>query len=155
MMLQIRDRRSFYSGLMFILFGVLFAGAAARYDVGVPAQMGPGWFPVVLGGLLILLGLLITLGACGMRADKTEVEPIAWREFGLVLLAIASFALLLPSFGAVLSITVMVVICAWAGREYRPLETVLVALALAVICDLVFIRGLGLPIESWPSFIGG
>lgn len=154
-MLQIKDRRSFYSGLMFILFGVLFAGAAARYEVGAPARMGPGWFPVVLGGLLTVLGLMIALGACGRRAAKTDVGRISWREFALVLLAIASFALLLPTFGAVLAIVVMVAICAWAGREYRPLETALVAIALAVICDVVFVRGLGLPIDSWPSFIGG
>lgn len=155
MTLQIKNKRDFYSGLMFILFGVLFAGAAARYDIGAPAQMGPGWFPVVLGALLTLLGLLIGLGACGLQAREADVEPLAWRELGLVLLAIALFALLLPSFGAVVSIICLVVICAWAGREYRPRETALVAVALAVICDIVFVRGLGLPIESWPTFIGG
>ncbi|KRE03441.1 hypothetical protein ASE61_13310 [Bosea sp. Root670] len=136
---------------MFAAFGVAFAATAARYEIGLPAQMGPGWFPLALGALLTGLGILIAFAACRVSATRTEIAAIAWREMSLILLAVALFALLLPTAGAVIAVVALVAVCAWAGRSGKLIETGLVALTLAAICDFVFIRGLGLPIAAWPS----
>lgn len=45
---------------MFMGTGVAFAWGAGNYRVGDASQMGPGYFPLLLGVLLTLLGTIIT-----------------------------------------------------------------------------------------------
>ena len=58
--MKIRDQKNFWSGLMFIAFGAFFAGWAQQYDMGSAARMGPAFFPTMLGGLMFLLGVIVT-----------------------------------------------------------------------------------------------
>ena len=51
-----RSVKDLLAGLVFIVFGLAFAIAASRYQLGTAFRMGPGYFPVVLGGCLVLLG---------------------------------------------------------------------------------------------------
>jgi hypothetical protein len=159
MKLRIHNRRDFWSGIMFTGFGVTFATLAREYDLGTLRQMGPGWFPFALGVTLAVLGILIVLSASRSRgagvADEDEIEPVGWRELLLVLLSIAFFALLLPYLGVIFAIVLMVMTSALAGHEKRPLEVVLVAIALSFACYLIFIYGLGVPLPVWPIFLGG
>ena len=73
MHIQIRDKKNWYAGLMFIAWGGLFAGGATRYRMGVAAKMGPGYFPFMLGTLLAALGLLLLLFSLGTKGQKQEV----------------------------------------------------------------------------------
>jgi hypothetical protein len=154
MRLRIYNRRDFWSGMMFTGFGGMFAVLSRQYDMGTLAQMGPGWFPFVLGLLLVLLGLLVAVGASQSAASSGDIDPIGWRELGLVVLAIALFALLLPYLGVVVSIVLMVVTAALAAHERRAIEVGIVAVALSLLCYVIFIRGLGVPLPVWPVFFG-
>jgi hypothetical protein len=158
MKLRIHNRRDFWSGIMFAGFGATFAILAQAYDIGTLRQMGPGWFPLALGLLLTVLGILIVFNAAPQRPgadDKDDaIEPFGWREFLLVLLSIAFFALLLPYLGVIVAIVLMVVTSALAGHEKKPLEVVIVAVALSVACYVIFIYGLGVPLPVWPIFMG-
>ncbi|MFL6716596.1 MAG: tripartite tricarboxylate transporter TctB family protein, partial [Burkholderiaceae bacterium] len=49
----IRNQKDFWSGVMFAAFGLFFAGFGTRYTFGSAARMGPGYFPTVLGVILI------------------------------------------------------------------------------------------------------
>lgn len=159
MKLQIHNRRDFWSGMMFTGFGATFALLSREYDMGTLGQMGPGWFPFVLGLLLTVLGILIAVSAsrpgASSGAADSGIEPIGWRELGLVLLAIALFAFFLPYLGVIVSIVLMVVTAALAAHERRPLEVVLVAIALSFACYAIFIYGLGVPLPVMPIFLGG
>ena len=59
--MKLASQKDFFSGLMFIAAGGAFAVGATNYTVGEGARMGPGYFPLMLGSLLALLGLAITL----------------------------------------------------------------------------------------------
>lgn len=159
MKLRINNRRDFWSGIMFAGFGATFAVLAREYDLGTLRQMGPGWFPFALGLLLTLLGILIVFSAARSRPgghdDDDAIEPVGWRALLLVLLSIAVFALLLPYLGVIVAIVLMVVTSALAGHEKRPLEVVIVAIALSFACYAIFIYGLGVPLPVWPIFLGG
>ncbi len=50
--MQIRNKRDFWSGMMFLIIGLLFVLLSRQYQLGTAAKMGPGYFPTVLGGLL-------------------------------------------------------------------------------------------------------
>ncbi|WP_228846541.1 tripartite tricarboxylate transporter TctB family protein [Bordetella parapertussis] len=83
---------------------VTLAGAAAMYhsltafSVGTAARMGPGYFPALVGGLLMLCGVMILIPAL-LRAGPMpvlEIRPLFW-----VSLSVLAFALLVLSFGLV------------------------------------------------------
>src|SRR5690606_15795292 len=57
--MRLRNQQDFWAGVMFTLIGVLFAFFSTSYEVGTAARMGPGYFPLVLGILLAVLGLII------------------------------------------------------------------------------------------------
>ncbi len=43
--MKIKNAKDFWSGVMFIAFGLFFAGFARQYDLGTAARMGPGLLP--------------------------------------------------------------------------------------------------------------
>ena len=47
--MTIKSQKDFFSGLLFMAAGVTFAWLASGYTIGHGAQMGPGYFPLVLG----------------------------------------------------------------------------------------------------------
>ena len=61
--MNIKSQKDFFSGLMFMGIGVAFAWGATTYNVGSGARMGPGYFPLMLGILMTILGALITFKA--------------------------------------------------------------------------------------------
>ena len=74
MNLTFLERKDFWSGVMLIAIGGTAVFIARNYEYGSSLRMGPGYFPVVLGGLLIAFGVLI--GAKGFRSDA-ESESVA------------------------------------------------------------------------------
>ena len=60
--MHIRNQKDFWSGVMFAAFGLFFAGFGTRYTFGSAARMGPGYFPTVLGVILVVMGVGMTAG---------------------------------------------------------------------------------------------
>ena len=67
--MNIKSQKDFFAGLAFLLIGVAFAWGATNYTVGEGARMGPGYFPLMLGIVLIVLG-----GVIGFKALVIETE---------------------------------------------------------------------------------
>jgi len=54
---MIKDQRDFWAGLMFMAFGGFFClYSVYNYNIGTASRMGPGYFPMLLGGFLFFLG---------------------------------------------------------------------------------------------------
>ncbi|GAA6141051.1 tripartite tricarboxylate transporter TctB family protein [Hydrogenophaga sp. 5NK40-0174] len=76
------QRHDFLSGLLFSILGIAFAWGASAYPVGSAARMQTGYFPVMLGGALAVVGLALTLRAIWRdrrsqgRALRTAVAPV-------------------------------------------------------------------------------
>jgi hypothetical protein len=62
-LVKIKSQKDFFSGLLFMGFGIAFGWGALGYKLGVAGRMGPGYFPLILGSLMTLLGGVITLKA--------------------------------------------------------------------------------------------
>lgn len=153
--MQIRNKRDFWSGMLFIATGILFAGLSQQYQMGTASRMGPGWFPTALGLILVLLGVITLVGALAKSAGANDLEPVGWREIGLILGGVALFAGLLPHLGMVLSATLLILVAAFASHEFRLRETLISIVVLLVMSYLVFARGLELQFPVWPTFLGG
>jgi hypothetical protein len=152
--MRIKSERDFWSGLMFLVIGTGFAWGATSYTFGDSARPGPGYFPFGLGVLLALIGALVLFKALSIETQGGDpVGAIAWKPLLIVLGAVAVFGLLLPRLGLVLTLPIMVVIAALAGDEFHLGEALLSALVLTGAAWLIFIKGLGLVLPLWPSFI--
>jgi len=147
---MIRHPKDFYSGLIFIAFGVGAIVIANNYPLGTAARMGPGYFPRILGILLILLGAALSL-----RALKLKGEPIAawkWRPLLTVLGSVVLFGYIVNLAGLVVSTIILIVMSSWASTEFRLKESIIAGIALSVLVVLVFVVGLKLQLPIWPSF---
>lgn len=150
-MIKIRHPRDFWAGMLFMLFGAATIWFARGYAFGSAAKMGPGYFPTVLGGILVLLGLIIS--ARGLVVDGHAVAPFHWRPLVLVLVSVVLFGAILPQAGLVVSIFALIVLSALAGHEFRIREVMVLAAILTIGSVAVFIYGLKLQFPVWPQWI--
>ena len=56
-----RNNRDFFAGMLYILTGVVGMWIARDYPFGSALRMGPGYFPTVLGGIMIAFGFAVLL----------------------------------------------------------------------------------------------
>jgi hypothetical protein len=150
---KIRNPKDFYTGLLFLLFGGGFMWGALRYDLGTAARMGAGYFPLILGGILCLLGLVVLVRSMAAGAPDGAIGRIALAPMLMMFGAIAAFALLLRGAGLVVSILAIILISSLASRESRLKETLISAVVLCAASVLLFVYALNLQIPVWPFFI--
>ena len=145
--MKIKSQKDFYSGLMFLGIGLAFAGGATTYQVGTGARMGSGYFPLVLGSLLALIGA----GKWGWRTLLLIV--LGNFAFGILLVGLPRLGI--APMGLIVAIYGLTFIAALAGTEFRAKEVFIVATLLAVGSYAAFVLALKLQFPVWPSFISG
>ncbi|MDP3522077.1 MAG: tripartite tricarboxylate transporter TctB family protein [Hydrogenophaga sp.] len=160
----IKSQKDFFSGLMFAAVGVGFAVGATNYTIGQASRMGPGYFPLILGILLAILGAIISLQSFSSKApDGDLIGKWAWKPLFFVLGANLVFGLMLgglpsigfPSFGLIVAIYALVFIASMAGPKVPFKEQIVLATLLAVGSYFAFIKLLNLQFPVWPSFLVG
>jgi len=152
--MKIGDAKDFWSGVMFAAFGLFFMLFAQQYDMGTAARMGPAFFPSVLGGLLLALGILIAIkGLKTAGGEDSRVGAFHFRPLLLVLGAVVAFGLLLRPAGLLLALTVLVVVSSLGGPEFRLRDVVLLTVGLSVLCLVVFVYGLSMTVPVLPAFM--
>jgi hypothetical protein len=147
--MMIKAPKDFWAGLMFFVFGLAFMLVARNYNMGTAVRMGPAYFPVVLGGILAVLGLIIF--AKSFFTAGEQVAKLYFRPLLLVLGAVIVFALLLKPLGLVAAVFALTGISALGGYEFKAKEVVILAVVLAAFAVGVFFYGLGLPFNLWPG----
>ena len=152
--MKIRNAQDFWSGAMFIAFGLFFAlYGQAHYTFGTSHRMGPGYFPIVLGVVLAGLGTVVLLQALRMQdracaAFRLDLGAVAW-----VLGSVVVFALALPTAGLLVSIAALVVVAMLGSHEFRWREAIGVCVVMVVIVYLVFNLGLKMSVPVLPVFL--
>jgi hypothetical protein len=146
----IRHPKDFFAGLLFIAFGIAAVVIGSNYALGTAARMGPGYFPRILGLLLIALGLALALRA--LRLNGPPVPRFVWRPTVIVLASVAIFGLIVNVAGVVVSTIFLIVAASAASHEFRFRESLVSGAALAVLAVGVFVIGLKLQLPIWPAF---
>ncbi|MFZ2387918.1 MAG: tripartite tricarboxylate transporter TctB family protein, partial [Polaromonas sp.] len=86
--MKVKSQQDFFSGLLFTVVGIAFAWGATDYKIGDSARMGPGYFPLLLGVLLALLGAVMTFKALVIETqDGEKVGRFAWRPLVFIIAA--------------------------------------------------------------------
>ncbi len=162
--MRIKNQKDFFAGLLYLVVGIAFAWGATNYSIGTGARMGPGYFPLVLGIVLAVIGAIIMFQA--MVFETPDGNPIgrwAWKPLCFIIASNLLFGILLggwpllgiPAMGLIIAIYVLTFVAALAGSEFRFIEVLIVATLLAVGSWVAFVWGLNLQFQVWPSFISG
>jgi hypothetical protein len=126
------------------LFGVMMSYGASRYEVGDLSNMGPGYFPVLMGTLLALVGLLNLTATWHSNESAPDVP---WMAFLLVFGGIFVWALLVERVGLFPASVALIVLTSLARRPVNPFQIATTAVAGSLLSALVFIYGFGLPLK--------
>jgi hypothetical protein len=133
------------AGLIFVAFGLLFAITSLGYELGTPLRMGPGYFPLVLGGILVFLGLLIVgKGFIPSASAEGRLGSVPWRALVLIVLALLFFGLTVRGLGLVPATAVTALLTALASYRTGILGAAAIAAGLTVLCVLIFVVALQL-----------
>jgi putative tricarboxylic transport membrane protein len=150
-MLQIKSHQNFWAGVLFLSVGAGQTWLALQYDVGTPSQMGPGFVPAVLGGILVMLGLIIASGSLLIRGPR--VEPVYWRPLVCIVGALLVFALLIERAGMAPTTLLVVLIAGSAYRERISWAWLgVLAVGMAAIAVALFTYALKQPIPAWGTW---
>jgi hypothetical protein len=159
---RIKNQKDFVAGVMYTVVGVAFAWGATNYNVGVAARMGPGYFPLMLGILLTLLGLFVMFEGMAVEAeDGGKIGSIAWKPLIFIIASNLLFGVLLaglpaigiPAMGLIVAIFGLTIVASMAGNEFRWKEVLIVGAVLAAGSYFAFVYALNLQFPVWPSFI--
>jgi hypothetical protein len=149
----IKNPKDFFAGILFIAVAGVFASQLRELPVGSAFRMGPGYFPMVLTGLLGALGLIIMAG--GLRGKGEPISNVPWRGLLFVVFPVVFFGLTLKGLGLVPSLAITVFATTLASAHWN-LRTALINTAVLTISGwLIFIKALGLPISVFGPWAGG
>jgi hypothetical protein len=158
---KIQSQKDFYSGLMFTIVGGSFALGASSYQLGTGARMGPGYFPLILGVLLAVLGCAIAVKSMiTPTPDGDKVGKFAWKPLFFIITANLVFGACigglpmigLKPLGLIVGIYLLTYIASHAGDEHKFKEVAILATVLALLSCVAFIVLLKLQFPVWPAY---
>lgn len=148
-MKRIGHPKDFWSGLLFVGIGAFALIYGTRYTIGTAARMGPGYFPRILGILMVVLGLILALRS--LRSHGDPVPRWKWRPTLLVLGSVVLFGAIVKDVGMAISTVLLIMVASAASHEFRVRDSLISGVALAVLAVGVFVIGLSLQLPIWPG----
>ena len=146
-MLRVKSPQDFGAAVVFIVIGIAGIVFGRELAFGNTAEMGPGYFPTLLSGLIVTLGLI--QGFKSFTIAGPAIEPVQLRPMVFVLIAILVFGVLTPVIGLALTSVIVTLVAALARRGFHWRETLLLGVGLALFAVLVFVYALSQPIPPW------
>lgn len=147
-----KSNRDYYGGALMFLLGLGAILQGRTYSIGTLSRMGPGFFPVALGVILALAGAAIAISArFAERESEDKALPPEWRGWACISLSIVAFVVLGKYGGLVPATFAIVFISALGDRENTVKGALVLALAIIVICLVVFWWALRMqfPLFGW------
>jgi hypothetical protein len=148
-MALIRHPKDFWSGVIFTGLGIFAIVYGSKYTIGSAARMGPGYFPRILGILMIVLGLLLAFRSLRLKGEA--VPAWHWRPVVLVLGSVVVFGLVVKTVGMAIATVILIVVASLGSHEFRLRDALISGVFLAVLCVGVFVIGLSLQLPIWPG----
>lgn len=146
---RVRGPQDLGAAVVFILIGI--GGLVFGQDLafGSAEKMGPGYFPMILSGLILLLGAGLLIHS--LIIEGPGIDPVQWRPMFFIVASILAFGYLLSLLGMVITAVIMTALAAYAQRGVNLRENLLLGAGLAIFAVLVFSYGLSQPLPIWPG----
>ncbi|MGH7929658.1 MAG: tripartite tricarboxylate transporter TctB family protein [Candidatus Binatia bacterium] len=150
--MSISSAKDFWSGLIYIFFGLAAVIIARDYGMGSPLKMGPAYFPTILGWLLVVIGAISVIRGFVIRG--TPVGGFAIKGLLMVVGATLLFGFTVRGAGMAVALPILVIFSAAASSRFRLIPTLLMAAGLTLFCVMVFLKGLGVPLPIVGPWFG-
>lgn len=141
-----RDIHDLVGGLLMTATGLFFALYGQQYEFGTAARMGPGYFPVALGWVLAVLGLLVAVPAWWRRGSAITLQ---WNNLFWCVLSLLVFAFTLRPLGVVVASFVAALI-SLVPSSMRLRTRLTVCAVVALLTTLIFPIALQMILPIWP-----
>ena len=148
----IRHPKDFWTGIIYLFFGLGAVIIGQDYDMGTAGRMGPAYFPTVLGGLLAVVGGIAVIRS--FLRDGEAVSKFHIKELVLILSAVLLFGFLMRGAGLVPAALVLILLSAFASPKFKLSEALMLAVGLAIFAVVVFVKLLGLPMPIFGPWFG-
>ncbi|TAU90252.1 tripartite tricarboxylate transporter TctB family protein [Rhizobium leguminosarum] len=145
------DTTNAICGALFVATGAFFAIQSLGLDLGTAVRMGPGYFPLVLAGVLVLLGAIIFIQA--LRVEGEPIDAFAWRGMLFILPAPVFFGLMVRGLGFAPSLFLTAFVACFASQKMNVFLAIVLSLLLTIFSVGVFSYGLGLPFERFGPWV--
>jgi hypothetical protein len=161
---NIKSQKDFFSGLVYVVAGGAFAIGATNYSVGTGARMGPGYFPLLLGILLAIIGAFVMFKSLTVETqDGDKIGSWAWKPLFFIIIGNLLFGILLgglpsiglPPMGLIAAIFGTTLVVSKAGDVFNLKEVLILATILSIGSYAAFVLLLKLQFPVWPTFITG
>lgn len=140
------------AGALVAVVGLLFCIATlASLPIGSAAEMGSGYFPLILGGILICLGIIIAIQQAEPAHDTTA--PIPWRGLLLTTSAAVVFGVTQQGLGLLPSLVLAILLSAFASQKMTIKLAFMLAATLTIVCTAIFKYGLSMPLNLLGNWI--
>ncbi len=146
-----RDRTDIITGLLLMGISLFFGIQTLSLEVGTSLRMGPGYFPVMLSGILFALGLIVFIKAFGRAGEP--FGKISWRGMLFILPAPILFGLTVRGLGFVPALFLTALVAAQASTRMRPVPALILAILVTIVSTIVFSYALGLPFERFGPWL--
>ncbi|MFN3764641.1 MAG: tripartite tricarboxylate transporter TctB family protein [Aliihoeflea sp.] len=149
--------KNLLAGLIFVGFGLAFGYAASNYQIGTALRMGPGYFPIILAVIMVILGVIIVVQSFLEGADEIRMDAVPWRGVVLLVGALVFFGFTVRGLGLLPSLFVTVFLAGFASRSNGIFGALTLAVGLTALCMVIFIWALGLPLPlfgPWLAALG-
>ena len=147
-------RKDLAAGAVFVGFGLAFAITSSTYEVGTALRMGPGYFPLVLGSLLVVLGILIAVKGF-VAADSDDIGTVPWKALVLLVAALIFFGYTVRGPGLVPALLITVFLSALAGHRAKVIPAVVIAACITALSVLIFVITLQLRLPYFGPWLQG
>ena len=148
----IRSPKDFWAATIYLGVGLTAILLASDYGMGTALKMGPAYFPSVLGGLLILIGLISLIRSFITAGEP--VPPFAYKPLIMIIGATVLFGATVRGAGLLIALPVFVIITAYGSAKFRWGPALALAAGMTIFCSLVFIKGLGIPLPLLGPWLG-
>ena len=146
-MVRVKSPQDLGAGAVFVLIGLAGLYFGRELAFGTAARMGPGYFPILLCVLILAIGIIVAIR--GLTTEGPPIEPVQLRPIAMIVAAILIFGVLIDVVGLVLTALLLTVFAAYARREVKLTETILLGAGLAAFTVAVFVYLLGQPLPAW------
>jgi hypothetical protein len=141
------QQKTFLSGMLFIVFAIVLILNALPLSMGTSRNIGPGYFPLALAGLLLLLGIGTVMSGIRRTDEGNAVGQFDWRGTLVVAGAMLAFALCVRPFGFIPALTLATIIASFAPPKISLKRTVIMTPLVVFFSWLIFVKGLGMSVR--------
>jgi hypothetical protein len=133
------------AGLLFALLGAGF-GAASLFGlkIGNPFRMGPGFFPAIVGGLLLLVGLLVAFNGLRAKGERPQWGDVPWRAVITIPTGLLLFGFAMRPLGLLPALLILSLLAAFAVKGMSVVRAVILAVSMTALCIGIFSFALGI-----------